>query len=771
MSRDNLSQEAVPGVIEAAPCAMIDLASSDQKRCLRILHIDDDPSLLEVTKQILSTENDFEIDSVASVDEALEEMEKQAYDAVVCDYEMPVKNGLEFLKELRERKNEIPFILFTGKGREEIVIKALNLGADGYINKNGSPETVYCELAHYIRQNVEKKDALKKAEQDLKDSEDKYKVLFEQANDYILVLEVHRDGVPTIFEANDSALQFHGYSRDEVIGKPITFLDSESTSQVIMERVKHLLNDEKLIFEARHRRKDGTNLNVEVSIKKAKVGSKTFLLSVERDITNRKKVEDDFKKEYGMLEAVTKSIGAGFVIISKDYHILWANNFIREYKGDVDGKLCYAVLNTLDAPCVDCGVTKVFAETATEDAHDYFSTKVDGQPYWVNIIATPIKDSNGKIIAASELCVDITEKKQREKEIEGSQQEFKALFNSNPEAVTYADESNLIVDVNPKFTEVFGYSPEEVKGKNLTEVLVPENLRQETKMQIEKSLTHSVGFNSKTKCKNGSLLDVYTSIAPVLVSGKRIGSVAVYKDMSAIVAAEHKIEAALEQAQVLNEKLNVIGSFTRHDVNNKLAVIKGNIYLANKNAHENPSLQNNIDQINQATDNIARILEFAKNYESLGNEQRTCVNVGKAIDEAVSLFTDFKGVKIINSCKDFNVLADSMLTTVFHNLIDNSLKYGGNLTQIEIQTREENDGSRTIIYEDNGTGIDQETKKYLFNKGFGKGTGYGLYLIRRTCDIYGWKVQETGELGKGARFEFNVPANKQLKENRPTIKT
>ena len=63
---------------------------------------------------------------------------------------MPQKTGLEFLKELREQQNEIPFILFTGKGREEVVVKALNLGADRYINKHGSPETVYCELADAI---------------------------------------------------------------------------------------------------------------------------------------------------------------------------------------------------------------------------------------------------------------------------------------------------------------------------------------------------------------------------------------------------------------------------------------------------------------------------------------------------------------------------------------------------------------------------------------------------------------------------------------------
>ena len=121
-------------------------------------------------KTILVMENNFEIDNASSVDEAFKKMEQQTYDAIVSDYEMPQKNGLEFLKELREQKNEIPFIFFTGKGREEVAVKALNLGADRYINKNGSPETVYCELADAINKTVERK----KSRELLAESESKY---------------------------------------------------------------------------------------------------------------------------------------------------------------------------------------------------------------------------------------------------------------------------------------------------------------------------------------------------------------------------------------------------------------------------------------------------------------------------------------------------------------------------------------------------------------------------------------------------------------------
>jgi len=77
-------------------------------------------------------------------------------------------------------------------------------------------------------------------------------------------------------------------------------------------------------------------------------------------------------------------------------------------------------------------------------------------------------------------------------------------------------------------------------------------------------------------------------------------------------------------------------------------------------------------------------------------------------------------------------------------------------TQIKNKAQNK-DGSITVVYEDDGVGINVEDRSKLFEKGFGKGTGYGLYLIRRTCEIYGWTVEETGEPGKGVRFEFHVP--------------
>jgi DNA-binding response OmpR family regulator len=177
---------------------------SVQEEPLHILHVDDDASLLSVSKMILETENKFEIDNVTSVDEAFSKLKTCCYDAVVSDYEMPLKNGLDFLKELREQRNNIAFIIFTGRGREEVAVKALNLGADRYIDKNGSPQTVYCELADAIHKVVERK----KAKSLLVESEAKYRMLVEESLQGIMIAQ----GLPPrIIFANSAMGRMLGY--------------------------------------------------------------------------------------------------------------------------------------------------------------------------------------------------------------------------------------------------------------------------------------------------------------------------------------------------------------------------------------------------------------------------------------------------------------------------------------------------------------------------------------------------------------------------------
>ena len=131
----------------------------DSTQSIRVLHVDDESGILQTTKQILELDGAFNVTSVNAVNDALRLIEEQDFDVVVSDYQIPEKDGLMFLKELREKGSNIPFILFTGKGREDVAIKALNLVANYFINRLGTPETVYGELSHIIKEVVKQQRA------------------------------------------------------------------------------------------------------------------------------------------------------------------------------------------------------------------------------------------------------------------------------------------------------------------------------------------------------------------------------------------------------------------------------------------------------------------------------------------------------------------------------------------------------------------------------------------------------------------------------------
>ena len=137
--------------------SLVENSDMGKDAVIHVLLVDDEAGFLKSVKKILELHNSVQVDSACSVEEALETVGKTEFDVIVSDYQMPLKNGLQFLNELRNSGNNTPFIMFTGKGREEIAIKALNLGADYYITKSGKPEIIYAELRHAIMRVVSRR--------------------------------------------------------------------------------------------------------------------------------------------------------------------------------------------------------------------------------------------------------------------------------------------------------------------------------------------------------------------------------------------------------------------------------------------------------------------------------------------------------------------------------------------------------------------------------------------------------------------------------------
>ncbi len=134
---------------------------------ISVLYVDDERELLEIARLFLEQTGEFRVGISTSAQEILDSPSIQSYDAIISDYQMPGMDGIAFLKVVRERFGDIPFILFTGRGREEVVIEAINYGADFYLQKGGDPKSQFAELAHKLRQAVTRR----RTEQSLLDSE------------------------------------------------------------------------------------------------------------------------------------------------------------------------------------------------------------------------------------------------------------------------------------------------------------------------------------------------------------------------------------------------------------------------------------------------------------------------------------------------------------------------------------------------------------------------------------------------------------------------
>lgn len=124
---------------------------------MKVLLVDDDPLFLELSKTFLEMFHDINSDTVESAGKALEKLDELSYDVVVSDYDMPYMDGISFLRTIRDKRIDTPFILFTGVGKEEIMSQAIENGVDSFVQKSGDLKSQYSELSERICQIVNSK--------------------------------------------------------------------------------------------------------------------------------------------------------------------------------------------------------------------------------------------------------------------------------------------------------------------------------------------------------------------------------------------------------------------------------------------------------------------------------------------------------------------------------------------------------------------------------------------------------------------------------------
>jgi PAS domain S-box-containing protein len=308
---------------------------------------------------------------------------------------------------------------------------------------------------------------------------------------------------------------------------------------------------------------------------------------------------------------------------------------------------------------------------------------------------------------------------------------------------------------------MLGYPEEELLHMTFSNITHPDNLAADRE-NIHRLRDGEIPIYSTEKRyirKDHGIIWASLTISPIRDEhGRLLNYLALVED----ITERKTFHDALEQA---NKKLNLLSGITRHDILNQLTALTGYLNLSQEVEQDPEKIHGYIEKELQAAATIERQISFTRDYEQMGVKAPAWQEIRGCISRAVASLP-LQGTVVHHKNMDIEVLADPLFEKVFYNLIDNALKYGGkNLSEIVISARND-DGGLVITCRDNGCGISEQDKKRLFERGFGKHTGFGLFLTREILSITGITIRESGIHGKGACFEILVPKG----EFRPTRK-
>lgn len=280
---------------------------------ITVLYVDDEPALLDVSRLYMEKTGDLKVEACFSAEQALEMLKDRSYDVIVSDYEMPGINGIEFLKILRNLGDFTPFIIFTGKGREHVVIEALNSGADFYLQKGGDPRSQFAELTHKIRLAVQGR----KAEQSLQIT--RYSV--EKASVQIYWLDV----LGRYIYANEAACSTLGYSIDEILLLTIGDVDTTLSREEWERFVERLRRHGSIVLESLHLAKDKRIIPVEVACSYAEFQGRGIIFAYARRHRNPAGYEKPWKAFLERCRAGPGRIPGMFFEVTDSGEIVFCN--------------------------------------------------------------------------------------------------------------------------------------------------------------------------------------------------------------------------------------------------------------------------------------------------------------------------------------------------------------------------------------------------------------------------------------------------------------
>ena len=362
------------------------------------------------------------------------------------------------------------------------------------------------------------------------------------------------------------------------------------------------------------------------------------------------------------------------------------------------------------------------------------------------------------------------------------ERKYRGIFENSQAGIFTFDHSTLkILDINIKFARMLKYSREGLVGRDLSRIL-PESVERDTFLSRVRESRQTGDSELLFHTQDGTVRQflISASLTPnnvvitsaIDITERKIAErviqkarddleVRVKERTEELIKANDELKAEIQERrrfetaiQLANRKLNTLSSITRHDILNQITAIVMYLSLTEELVTD-PAVIENIRKIEKIASLIQTQIQFTRDYQDIGAGAPQWQDVGAMITKSV-VDLDLEGLRLEKTLDGLEVYADLLLGKVFYNLVENTLRHSDHATFIRFSFHETETGI-AIVCEDDGVGVPAIAKERIFKREYYRNTGYGLFLADEILSITGISIKETGEEGKGARFEILVP--------------
>ena len=593
-------------------------------------------------------------------------------------------------------------------------------------------------------------DDRKSVERLLLESEENARSLINAPKESIFMID--SDG-NTLY-ANETGASRLGVTIDQIVGRSIfDFISPDLALNRRQYFEKAILTGEPVRF---HDEWLGRILENNFYPLKSENGTITRIAIYARDVTEKLESERRIIESETKYRELVENANSIIIRFDKDGKVEFFNEFGREFFGFSEEEIIRkglfgTILEERDSSGFDLLQTMVDLFQNPEKYHHNENENVckDGRKVWVAWRNKPIYEQ-GVFVGLLSVGTDMTQRKKAEEALLSREQFLSNIFSSIQDGISILDSDMRIIRVNDTMERWYSHAGQ-IIGRKCFEVYHGLDHRCE-KCPSYITLTTGKAAREIVPKRGPDLniegwLELYSFPLLELKNGNMTGLIEYVRD----ITEKRFTEEALSEA---NKKLNLLSSITRHDILNLITALRGYQEICEQIVLDE-KVRNYLTKQVLLTKLIQAQIEFTKDYQDLGVYSPAWHNVIACIRKAGNKIS-FESVQMTINISPVEILADPLFEKVFYTLIENAIRHGERITQIH-WSGHETEKEFIIICEDDGIGVLDVEKERIFKRGVGKNTGLGLFLIREVLAITGLSIRETGDYGKGARFEIFVP--------------